>query len=76
MEVGNTTVQCSSGIARMEEVGAPTDHRVEQDTYCRPTSSQNRDPTVARHETVRILGADARTKAQWWYTVHARSWSS
>lgn len=77
-EVGGTTVQYSSCIARMEEVGAPIDHRVEQGTYCCPMSSQNCDPTatVTHHETVRILGADARTKAAWWYTVHASSRSS
>jgi hypothetical protein len=58
-EIRDTTVQWSSGIAQMGEAGAPTSHREGPDTYRCPRCKS----TVARHETVRILEADAHTRA-------------
>jgi hypothetical protein len=43
----------------MEVAGAPTNHQEEPDMYRYPRC----DLTEVRHETVRILGADAHTKA-------------
>jgi hypothetical protein len=68
-EIGHTIVQWSSGIVRMEEAGGLTNHREGPDMDCCPRS----ELTVARHETVRILGADAHMRQRLWYIVHGRS---
>ena len=53
----------------MEEAGELTNHQEGPDMDCCPRS----ELTVARHETVRILGADAHMKRRLWYIVHGCS---
>jgi hypothetical protein len=62
----------SNGIVQTEVAGAPTNRRGGPDTYCCPRS----ELTVTRHETARILGADAHTRERLWYIVHGYSKSS